>query len=362
MTSDVARAVATAFVTVACCGVVVRAQDKVNYALVEAKVVSVGDKGKDGGTPVTLEVLRVYKGPKELKGQTCGDVYDPHDRRGRAADKPFEVGEEGIFELNQVVKAGGEVVPWKAVGRNRKKENPKYADYVAVAEATERVEGTKPEERLAVLRQLIADKRPNVGGWAVREVGKLHTAEATAYLKKVAAEPDPKWPFGVQWAFDEVLCQQKDVDWQGTKPRDALLRSWVKSTQTEEVATWVLYRLDRAHQGRELADKLAVELLAAAAENKEWPAKSRQHTLDQLYRTARYSASDDARTAAWECVFGHMQKNDDLELRQHAAKALGFFPLPPARVKAIEEHLVSEKDEKVAASLRAAVKKAKEMK
>ena len=64
--------------------------------------------------------------------------------------------------------------------------------------------------------------------------------------------------------------------------------------------------------------------------------------------------------AAIDWVFDQMRTNDNIDLRRAAAGTLTQLPLYPARLKAIEEHLATEKDAKVAESLRAAVKKAKE--
>ena len=196
----------------------------------------------------------------------------------------------------------------------------------------------------------------------MKAVGRLDTADARKYLDELAAKPDPKLPVAAQIALDEVLCKRTDGDWAGSKRRATMLSGWVNAAQTADSAERVQSRIDMSHQRRELSDKVAVELLATVAANAEWPKKARQYALEQLWMTADRAASDDARTAAWAGVFGHMQKNDDVELRRWAADIVGLFPLYAARAKAIEEHLANEKDEKVATSLRAAVKKAKEMK
>ena len=74
----------------------------------------------------------------------------------------------------------------------------------------------------------------------------------------------------------------------------------------------------------------------------------------------QFSANDEARFAAIDWVYEQMRANENIDLRRTAAGTLTQLPHYPARLKAIEEHLASEKDAEVAESLRAAVKKAKE--
>jgi hypothetical protein len=341
-------------------------KEKPQVALVRARVKSVAAT-KDERKPATavLEVIHVYTGPAEWKGRTFVDTQRAQSANGGEALSPFAVDEEGLW----VLSVGERDELWLTSDdrflfsrRSRKGDTTRHAEHLKMAEAVEKVEKEKPEKRLTMLREFATDKTTEVACWAVAAVGRLDTTDARKYLDELAAKPDPKLSVAAQISLDEVLCQRPDSDWPDSKPRTAMLRGWVNAAQTAEVAGRVQSRLDLGHQKKELGDKLAVELLATAAGNAEWPMAARRYALEQVWRAADRAASDDARAAAWECVFGHMQKNDDLELRRWAAEVAGLFPLYTARLKAIEEHLATEKDEKVAASLRAAVKKANEKK
>lgn len=340
------------------------AEEKPPVALVRARVKSVTSKNEGKSSTAVLEVVHVYAGPAEWKNRTFVDAQQAQSANGFEAISPFAVDEEGLWVLRVGEKelwvAGGDSLLF--TGRSRKGDTARHAEHLKMAEAVEKAEQERPEKRLALLREFAADKTPEVASWAMTAVGRLDTADSRKYLDELAETPDPKLSVVAQIALDEGLCQRPDGDWPNSKPRTALLREWVKATQTEEVAGRVQSRIDLAHQKKELGDKLAVELLATAAANKDWPKNARRYALQQLWMTAERAASDDARTAAWECVFGHMQTNDDPDLRRSAANVLALFTLYPARRKAVEDHLATEKDEKVAASLRAAVKKAKEMK
>ena len=55
-----------------------------------------------------------------------------------------------------------------------------------------------------------------------------------------------------------------------------------------------------------------------------------------------------------------MRKGKNLAVRRSAARGLIWIPLYPARLKAVEEHLRTETDADIKATLEGAVKKAKE--
>ncbi len=340
-----------------------RADDKPDTSLVRARVASLGKKTDGGAVPATLEVLHVYSGLGELKGRTFKDYQREESSTGSEATSPFEVGEEAICVIRgadkvELVVARDDRFPFRY--RSRKGDNTRHCEHLKLAEAVEKTENEKPDKRLTRLREFASDKTDEVAYWAMTAVGRLDTTDSRKHLDELAAKPDPNLSVAAQIALDEILCKQTEREWPDSKPRTAMIRGWVRSAQPEEVAGRVLSRIDMAHQRRELSDKLAVELLSTTVANAEWPKKTRRDALQQLWPTADRAASEEARTVAWECVFGRTKTNDDLALRRFAAEVVRLFPLYAARLKAVEEHLATEKDAKVAESLRAAVKKAKE--
>lgn len=340
------------------------AADKQPVHVVRAKVKSVGEKLKHGAVPATFEVVYVYSASGDLVGTTFTDYqYGGPPQQGSGGPPirnraPFAVDEEGLWEI-QVVTRNGKTEHLPRV-LSRKADNPDgHAAVVAWAERVEKVERAKPDERLALLKKYVEDSSLGMTGWALTRLGELDAADAGEYLGGLAAKPGEKLSVPLQITLDEVLIARQGADWQESKPRLAMLRAWVSGKPADKNVGWVLGRIDRSHQRQELTDAVAVELIRTAAENKEWPKESRRYAVLLLGGIAGRCANEDVRTAAYEWVFEQMRANEDIELRRAAADTLPVFPLYPARLKAVEEHLLTETDEKVAARLRAAVKKAK---
>ncbi len=340
------------------------AQDQVNYALVKGKVVSVGEKEKDEGVPATLEVVHVYTGPRELVGTKFVDrQYSVRhldgSRRGSSWPvTPFKLEEEGLWSLREV-KKDGEAKLYPVV-LSRKGDNPRHVQAVARAEAAEAVDRAKATERTALLKQYAADLIPEVGEWAVITLSASKDADAGAYLDGLAEKPDPKFGLLAQLALDKVLAERKGTDWTDSKLRLVALRGWVEGKADEFDGLRVFQRINSAHQSETLSDGVAVEVLLTALKNTGWTRTNRRYVLIQLPRTAERCASEEARTVAFDGVFEQARTSDDMDFRRTAAEVIAAFPLYPERLKAIEKHLATEKDEKVTESLRAAVKKAKE--
>jgi len=330
---------------------------RVKVTKVEEK--KVGKEWKEG--TATLEVIRVYSGPKDLNGQIFTDTFQTFgDRTGRSSLVPFEVNEEGIWTICKGKPVDGGKPLWVVCGRVRKKDNARFEQWEEVFELMEKVNAEKPEKRFPLLRELVNHKTTEVACWAVSVIGDIDSSETGAYLNAVAAKPDPKLPVQVQIALDVVLCKRKESDWLDSKSRAEMLRGWVSGKQDQHDAGRILSRLYNTQQDHNLADKLAVELWRTAAENKEWPLDTRKYAIWRMDFVVKFSASDEARFAAIDWVYEQMRSNDTIELRRAAAGTLSQLPVYPKRLKAIEEHLATEKDEKVAEALRAAIKKAKE--
>lgn len=372
--SDTVRTAVTAGASVALIALLATtsaAGDPPVPALVKGRVKTV-EKEK-WGTDARVEVTHVYSGPGDLLGRTFGDAQRQEDWNGRSARVPFEVGEEGLwtvcgFKGELTVGQQPERSGWPVWIRCRVKEEcagrkDSFAAVEAVAEAIEKVDQAKPGERFGLLREYSASKNRAMVYWAMNALGNLKEDEADEFLGELAAKDDAALPISTQIVLDEVLAHRKGIDWTDSKRRVAMLRAWVREKRSKDDGNDILTRIYHAHQDQTLSDKLAVELTTTAAGNPKWPAASRREGFSQVRFAALRSVNDEARATAFEWMFGQMQNNDDLEQRRWAASLIDYsFALYPARLKAIEEHLATEKDDKVAASLRAAVKKAKEMK
>lgn len=334
--------------------------------LVRSKVKSVTEE-KKGLVTAKLEVTRVYSGPAELVGDMFSDEARPNgDFHGFAAETAFEVGEEGIWtlwkskmEALQVPRIRNGSSGWQFYARSRKGDL-RHAKIELMSVAVEKVEKEKPEKRLALLRNFVTDKTYEVAYWAMTAIGSSDSADAKKYLNELAAKPDAKLAVAALIALDEILCKLTESDWTDSKPRSEMLRTWVSGKKDQHDAGRILSRLYNAHQDHNLADKLAVELWRTAAENKEWPLDTRKYAIWRMDFVVKFSANDEARFAAIDWVYEQMRSNDTIELRRAAADTLSQLPLYPKRLKAIEEHLTTEKDERVAEALRAAIKKVRE--
>jgi hypothetical protein len=347
-------------------GFTATAADNPRPSLVRAKVTKVGEKGPE--VAVTLEIVHVYSGPSELLKRTFGDTQrSVGDLSGKSARTPFEVGEEGIWVLYehkgvQSVGRPPRELGWPLWYRSREKEDGAHADVEEVAEAIERVEKAKADEQFTLLKDYASTTKPLVTTWALSALCNLKDDEAGKYLDELAAKPE-KLPMTTQLALDEVMARWKGADWSESKPRLVMLRGWVNGKRSESDAGAILVRLSHAHVDHETPDKVAVELACAAADNREWAWAIRREAYFQVCHVASKSVNDEVKTAAYEWMFDKVRTGDDVESRRLAAEAIRYnFTLYPARLKAIEEHLQAEKDEQVAASLRAAVKKAKKEK
>lgn len=325
-----------------------------------------------GVSVARLEIVRVHVGPADLSGKSFEDKQMANDRRGEAAVKPFEVGEEGLWVLylsgdRYVVGKAPENSGWPVWRRCRVSDEcggrkEAFAAVEAAAEAMEKVENAKPGQRFGLLREYAGGENRPMTDWALTALSNLKTDEADKHLADLAATEDAKLPLPTQLLLDQLLTRRSNAEWVESKGRAARLRAWVKGKRSDEEATAILSRLYTAHQDHTLTDKQSVELTRTAGENKDWSVTMRGYVIRQMGFVVGFCASDEARSTATDWLFEQVRSNDTVELRRHAAGALFRVPLPPARLKAIEEHLASEKDEKVVESLRAAVKKAKEMK
>lgn len=339
--------------------------DPDRVTLVCAKVIKI-DTSSPKMSVATLEVVRVYVGDSLALGATFQDAHLDMDYNGLSARSPFlTLGEEGLWSIS---KAGDKYVltkdpnlPCPVRCRDVKgKDGFRYKEMVELAEAVEKVEKEKPEKRLGLLRELIADTTYELAYWAMTAISRSDTADAKRLLDQLANKPDPSFGIGAQIALDQQLCKKQENDWQDSKPRSEMLRTWVSGKKDQHDAGRILSRLYNAHQDHNLADKLAVELWRTAAENKEWPLDTRKYAIWRMDFVVKFSANDEARFAAIDWVYEQMRSNDTIELRRAAADTLSQLPLYPKRLKAIEEHLATEKDERVAEALRAAIKKARE--
>ena len=300
--------------------------------------------------------------PPELKGQTFRDVYREGSTTGAEASFPFKTGEEGIWTV--VPNTKGELWPeyherFPFRSRSRKADNQRYPHHVKLAEAVEAIGGTKGGERVKALIGLAKDDTPEVATWAVTALGASDDPAATKFLEEFADKPDLKLPVAAQVAIDQILSTNKRDDWQRSKGRVEVIRGWVSGKADEYVGMQVLRRLDAADQNEELRNQTACELIIVAAENKDWPWKTREYAIS-LVGTVASRVVDDA--AAFDWLFGQVRHQKDVAGRRAAAIALTRLPLYPKRLKAVEERLVTETDKEVTKVLEEAVKKAKESK
>ena len=337
------------------------ADEKPAPSLVRGVVKSVGEK-MPNGVPATLEIVHVYSGAIDLRGKTFHDWQSAVSATGGSASAPFKVGEEGIWILkgfkNELGPATDPLLPFQY--RCRKTENQRYTQIIALAEAIEKAEKSKPDSRISLLRDMVKDRTPEISAWAVRALAASGLMEAWEFLDRLAEIPNPDLPLAGQIALDEVLAQRKQDEWLKSKVRAALLRSWVDGKADDYHALLVLQRIDMTAQFGELPNKVAVELARVAAENKDWSKVAR---LDAFYRVGLIASRGLDDEPAYNWLLEHIRTNRDPDLRRAAAHALaGGIKLYPARVKAVEEQLRTETDKEISRALREAIKAATERK
>lgn len=338
------------------------AADPVTNYLVRGRVKSIKEAVSGGISEATVEIVHVYSGPKDLMGRSFLDYSGLGSWRQDLAPFPFSVEEEGVWGL---IEREGKlqikrfpIMPFRY--RSRKADNPRHAAVVAVADMVEKWEKEKAEARVTLLKVGAMSDTPEVSGWAVQMLGAVDSAEAREYLDVQMKTPE-KLPLAGQVALDVVLADRNGAVWLGAEARLTMLRGWVNEMRTEYEVRLVYSRIGLAHQREEISDKLALELYRTAAENTRWPWLTRRAAFGPFGETARRAASDEAKAAAYEWLFDRVRADKDIEVRRVAATTIQvYMPLYPKRLKAIEEHLTTEKDEKVATALREAVQRAKE--
>jgi hypothetical protein len=344
--------------------VAMNSHDLSSLTLVRAKVVTVTPAtGWPEGSIATVEVAHVYRGDPGMVGKTFSDRSITLTGGGFASVGPqfhvykFNVDDEGIWSL---ARRGDKVHP--AVDprltfacRSCKASDPRYARIVALAEAVERYMKAKPGDRPALAKALAQDAVPEVGYWVVHTVGASCAKFSTDLLAEWRSKAD--LPLGAGIALDEVLCTREREGWFFTPERTALLKGWVSGKADEHLTTRVIDRLDIASQRGELRGDKAVELLQAAALNKEWRKEDRLKAIRRACELAHRLVDHQA---AYDWLFDQMKSNPDADVRKSAAGAVGSLSTYPKRLKAIEEHLATEKDAEVANALRDAVLRAKE--
>jgi len=341
------------------CGLRLAAADNPRPALVRARVTTLVANAERTSQEVTLEILHVYSGSADLKGKTFTDTYQDVGTFGHEPDSPFSPDEEGLWSV-QVARDGklaitrDDRLPFRRW--TRKNAYSRYPEHVKTAEAVERVEGTKPEERVTALLGLLMDSTPEVSAWAAKSFVAIDDPTVTKYLDTFAMKPDVKLHLLAQIALDEAVCKRKSVDWFATDVRAGMLRQWVAGKTDETSARILLQRLERIGSAEELKSGTASELVRFAAENKDWPWAARREAIATVGQMA-FGQVDHSVEFDW--LFDVIRMSPDLDSRHTAAYSLVRFPLYPKRLKTVEDFLATEKDEKVAAVLRAAIKKAK---
>ncbi len=328
-------------------------------SLVRGKVKSI-ERTQGGVGTAKVEILHVYSGAVELKGRTFADIQQLESTTGREAVSPFEVGEEGLWvlglgEKDELMRSEDDCYLLRF--RSRKGDHVRHAEHIKMAEAVESVEKAKPEERIKSLVGMTSDKTPEVGMWAVRALGASDDPAAGKFLDGFIEKPDAKLPLAVQCELDKVLCE-KQSEWILKEARTKWLAGWVKGKAVEYHATRVLSRLDTAHQRQEIRTDQAVGLVCSAADNTDWPWEERRYAIDLAGKFGAEAPEDDT---AFDWMMGQIKNGKDVEVRRVAAETLSLrVRLFPARLKAVEDHLATEKDSEVLAALSRAVRKAKE--
>jgi hypothetical protein len=259
----------------------------------------------------------------------------------------FIPGEEGLWSLTgsdgKLIVVPDKTLPF--IGSARKRFHHRYAELLAVANAARVAFEVPPERRSEVLSEYAFSCTPEVSAWAVSAIDATGE-KATNVLDRLADRAD--LPAAGQVVLDEALCRRKGDDWAGSDTRDRLLQSWVTGKSNQHDATLVLARLDLSAQLGELPHDRASELTRIAAENKGWPREARLEAVRRVGLVGVRAINDDP---AFNWLILQVRTHPDPDYRRKAAGAITWFPLYPARLKAVTEQLMAEKDQEVAALL-----------
>jgi hypothetical protein len=331
--------------------------------LVQARVKSVEPDANGRSGTALLEILHVYSGDPKLKGVTFTDEYNRGpDARGRAALHTYKVDEEGLWSIHEAGNAKGVYkpvtdrrLPFRI--RSLDVPNSRHAEHLKLAEVIESVHVAAEGKQGKMLVVLANDQLPEIATWAVRTLGGSDDPAAGKFLDGFVEKPDATLSPPVQIAWDEVLCEKRS-EWPIKETRVKWLTGWVKGKADKDHALRLLSRLHMSHQREELRTAQAVGLVCAAADNTEWPVYARREAIRYAGFFGEESPEDDT---AFDCLIGQIKRGKDVEIRRVAAESIRYsVRMLPARLKAVEDHMASEKDTEVLASLTRAVRKAKE--
>lgn len=330
------------------------------YAVVRARVVEVNKNQESSITNATLEVIHVYYGDEKLLKSKFSDFYAKVDFHGIAAREDFTLHEEGIWSLRPdkdatiITRVYG--LPFEFRCRNVKGEDgDRYVHILELVETIEKYTKSKSGDRPALAEKLAGHTNPEIGYWMIRTLGDSDMSFAGDMLKKWRKKPETL-PIKAQVALDEVLCSKEAESWYFDEERASLLKRWVTGDMDSTRARLVLDRLNVASQNRQLRGNKAAEFLQTAALNKGWKSEDRQMAVRFIGAVAGREV-DHHDAFAW--LFDQIRSHPDSEMRRTAAVTLAQLPLHPKRLKAVEDHLASEKDAEIVKTLRAAVQKVK---
>ena len=351
---------------------VARAADKPVISLVRARVTGIVDVKPDRSMTATLEIEHVYAGDKGLKGQTFHDYYDTRAGSfgGDLVLTPFQVDQEGIwtiqwvdFSINKsdpkLYPTRDELMPFGSRYRKADKGSPRYEQIVALCEAIETIETTKPVGRVSKLCDLLKDRTPEVCAWAVRKLGVIENDASRNVLNDLAEKPNLDLPIATQVSLDEVLGKYKEKVWYESKARKAMLQSWVKSKADDYHANLILTRFHFAAQRSYVPQMYYIELLQVVVENTDWPRATRLSALTQVGTTAGWGRGTyEESTFKW--LFVYMKTNDNVEFSRAAASGLYRMMLNPIHIEILEAQLVLETDKEIISLLEYAIKASRE--
>lgn len=344
-----------------------RAADEPLISLVRARVTGIADVKPDQSMTATLEIEHVYAGDKELKGRTFHDYYVTSSG-SFGVDlvlTPFQVGHEGIWTLQWVdfsinksdpklYPTRDKLMPFGSRYRKAEKGRPRYAQIVALAEAVEAVEAAEPADRVPKLRELLADRTPEVAAWAVRKLAATAGDAARKVLDELASKPDLDLPMATQVSLDEVLGISREKAWYESKVRRAMLESWVAGKPDVYHAGLILTRFHFAAQGSAVPQTYYVKLLQAAVGNAHWPLVARLRALEQVGTTAGLGRGTyDESTYEW--LLAYLKGDGDVAFRRAAASGLYGMRLNPAHIEALDAQRVLETDRQVVSTLKYAI-------
>ena len=348
------------------------AEDKPVISLVRARVKSIGDVKPDRSMTATLEIEYVYVGDRELKGKTFLDYYDggASGLKAPGALTPFQVDQVGIWTIQwfdysvdksdpKLQAKHDELMPFWSHYRKAEKYSPRYEQIVALAEAVEAVETTKPADRVLKLCDLLKDRTPEVCAWAVRKLGVIENDASRKVLNDLAEKPNLDLPIATQVSLDEVLGKYKEKAWYESKARKVMLQSWVKSKADDYHANLILTRFHFAAQRSYVPQMYYIELLQVVVENTDWPRATRLSALTQVGTTAGWGRGTyEESTFKW--LFVYMKTNDNVEFSRAAASGLYRMMLNPIHIEILEAQLVLETDKEIISLLEYAIKASRE--